>query len=382
MINTLKADADRPSTDDGEWCLYGRLNEDGESRTIPINPVPFRIGRRSGLSLTLTHQTVSGNHAELDVRDQQLIVRDLNSTNGTFINGNQLFGEQAVVENDLLQFADVAFRVTRRLPNTESQTRCANSSDQALALVQFDRLLKQGGLTPYFQPIVDLRTQQAVAFEALARSRYVGLETAEFMFAAAVQLGRVTQLTQLMRTKAIEDSGFFPTPPHLFLNTHPSEGATAAFLDSCVELRRLSPLQRITIELHEAAMTKVGEMAALRQGLEEMEITLAFDDFGVGQHRLAELSEVRPHYLKFDRSLVRKLNTANLSRTRVVRGLVATVREIGVVPLAEGIETQAEAEACMDLGFELAQGYFYGKPMPVAHYTVTDEASLRRTPPK
>lgn len=360
-----------PATLD-DWCLYGRLNEDGESRTIPLTPLPFRIGRRSGLSLTLSHQTVSGLHAEIDLRDQQLFVRDLHSTNGTFINGTQLFGEQEIFENDLLQFADVAFRVARRLPDTKSHTRCANASDQALALVQFDRLLEQGALAPYFQPIVDLTTNQAVAFEALARSRFVGLETPEFMFAAAAQLGRVNELTQLMRRKAVETSGLFPTPPHLFLNTHPSEGATQAFLESCAQLRRLSPLQRITIELHEAAMTQVGEMAALRHGLEAVDISLAFDDFGVGQHRLAELSEVRPHYLKFDRSLVRRLHTADVSRARVVRGLVATVREIGIIPLAEGIETEAEAAACVDLGFVLAQGYFYGKPMPATHYSISE----------
>jgi EAL domain-containing protein (putative c-di-GMP-specific phosphodiesterase class I) len=354
------------------WCLSGRLNEDGESRTIPLTPLPFRIGRRSGLSLTLSHQTVSGLHAEIDFRDQQLFVRDLHSTNGTFINGAQLFGEQEIFENDLIQFADVAFRVARHLPDTKSHTRCANASDQAMALVQFDRLVEHGALTPFFQPIVDLTTHQAVAFEALARSRYVGLETAEFMFAAAAQLGRVNELTQLMRSKAVETSGLFPTPPHLFLNTHPSEGATSAFLESCVRLRKLAPLQRITIELHEAAMTQVGEMAALRHGLEAIDITLAFDDFGIGQHRLAELSEVKPHYLKFDRSLVRRLNTADVSRTRIVRGLVATVYDIGIIPLAEGIETEAEAAACVDLGFVLAQGYYYGKPMPVSHYTTGD----------
>jgi EAL domain-containing protein (putative c-di-GMP-specific phosphodiesterase class I) len=320
----------------------------------------------------LAHQTVSGLHAELDLRNQQLFVTDLSSTNGTFINGSQMVGERELFENDLIQFADVAFRVARRLPDTDSHTRCANASDQALALVQFDRLLDQGALTPHFQPIVDLATNQAVAYEALARSRFVGLETPEFMFAAAAQLGRVSELTQLMRRKSIEASSLFPTPPHLFLNTHPSEGATRAFLESCAQLRPISPLQRLTIELHEAAITQVGEMAALRHGLEAVDITLAFDDFGVGQHRLAELAEVRPHYLKFDRSLVRRLNAADTSRTRVIRGLVATVREIGIIPLAEGIETEAEAAACVDLGFVLGQGYFYGKPMPAAHFSSID----------
>ena len=354
------------------WCLHGRLNEDGESRWIPLSPLPFRVGRRAGSALTLAHQTVSGLHAEIDVRNQKLFVTDLSSTNGTFINGCQLIGQRELFDNDLIQFAEVAFRVVRRLPEMEAHTQCANASDTALALVQFDRLLDRGALTPHFQPIVDLSTNQAIAYESLARSRFVGLETPEFMFAAAAQLGRVSELTHLMRRKAIEASGLFPTPPHLFLNTHPSEGANRAFVESCAQLRTISPLQRLTIELHEAAITQVGEMAELRDGLAALDITLAFDDFGVGQHRLAELAEVRPHYLKFDRSLVRRLNAADTSRTRVIRGLVETVREIGIIPLAEGIETVEEAAACVDLGFVLAQGYFYGKPMPTEHFKGID----------
>src|ERR1700685_3975518 len=100
---TVDGPADASKLDD--WCLTGRLAEDAESRSIPLSPFPFRVGRRSGLSLTLPHQTVSGLHAEIDLRDRRLYARDLHSTNGTFINGTQLLGERALVEKDLLQFA-------------------------------------------------------------------------------------------------------------------------------------------------------------------------------------------------------------------------------------------------------------------------------------
>ena len=105
-------------------------------------------------------------------------------------------------------------------------------------------------------------------------------------------------------------------------------------------------------------------MAALRDALTDLDVRLAYDDFGSGQVRLAELVEVRPDYLKFDISLVRDIHVASARHQQMVASLVSMVRELGVVPLAEGVETQAESDTCLQLGFELGQGFFYDKPAP------------------
>jgi EAL domain-containing protein (putative c-di-GMP-specific phosphodiesterase class I) len=351
-----------------DWTLSGRLTEDGDLRSIVLHPLPVIIGRRTGLSMTLLRETVSGLHAKIFARNQRLFVQDLDSTNGTFLNGIRVLGEQELFHHDLIQFADAAFRVVRQAPDVQSHTRHESTGDQALALVQFDHMLSQGALTPYFQPIIDLATSQAVAYEALVRSRFVGLETPDSMFAAARQLGLVTEFSQFCRRESLEKSGQFRQLPHLFLNTHPSEVTAESFLDSCAHLRQMTPMQPITIEIHEAAMTQVAAMVDVCRSLEALEISVAFDDFGAGQARIAELVEVRPRYVKFDRSLVHGLHGTDSSRRRVVSGLVATVRNIGIIPLAEGIETQDEAVACVELGFLLAQGFLYGNPMPATHY--------------
>jgi EAL domain-containing protein (putative c-di-GMP-specific phosphodiesterase class I) len=349
-----------------EWSLCGRLAEEMESQTFAVCPLPFVVGRRSGLSLTLPRQTVSGAHAELFERDQRLFVRDLGSTNGAFVNGQRLSDEHELKANDLVQFADAPFRVTRSQPDVPSQTRWADTCDQALAIVQFDRLLSGRSLDPHFQPIVDLKTGGLVAFEGLARSRLIGLETPNFMFTAAALLDAAAELSRVMRRVSVEASGQLPAQLHLFLNTHPSELNPEAVLKSCLELRQLAPHQTITIEIHEAAMTNVEAMTILARGLEDIDMTLAFDDFGAGQARIAELAEVRPHYIKFDRCIVRQLHLADASRRRVVGGLVGMVSDVGVVPVAEGVETADERDACLELGFVLAQGYYFGKPMPAA----------------
>ena len=351
-----------------DWVISGRLADEAESRQFALSPFPFRVGRKPGLSLTLPRQTVSSLHAEFFVQDQRLFIRDLCSTNGTFVNGQRLTGDCELRDNDLVQLADAPFRISCSKPNTPSHTRSKDACDQALAMCQFERLIDGKGIIPNYQTIVDLQTGQLIAFEALARSRLIGLETPMFMFTAAAQLDSTTVLSQVLRRVSVQDSSRFIETPHLFLNTHPSELSAAELLDSCTELRRLAPSRRITIEIHEAAVTHVSEIVALRRGLHEIDMTLAFDDFGSGQARIAELAEVRPDYLKFDRCIVQGLDSADSARRRVVESLVTMAKDVGIVTLAEGIETEGERDACRSAGFELAQGYYFGRPMPVTHY--------------
>lgn len=94
-------------------------------------------------------------------------------------------------------------------------------------------------------------------------------------------------------------------------------------------------------------------------------MSLAFDDFGAGQARLTELVEVHPEYLKFDMSLIRSIDQAPKDKVQMVRSLVHMAADLGIIPLAEGVETQGERDACVDIGFQLGQGYLFGKPVPI-----------------
>ena len=96
-----------------------------------------------------------------------------------------------------------------------------------------------------------------------------------------------------------------------------------------------------------------------------MDIHFAYDDFGAGQARLLELAEVPAHYVKFDRSLVNNLHRANPRKRQLVKNLVEMVLSAGSIPLAEGIECEEEAQACIDAGFKLIQGYLVGRPLIV-----------------
>ncbi len=107
-------------------------------------------------------------------------------------------------------------------------------------------------------------------------------------------------------------------------------------------------------------------MARLRQELRELGIGLAYDDFGAGQTRLAELAAAPPDYLKFDRSMIEGIDHDGGARRQLLSTLVGMADGMGIRSIAEGIEREAEVTTCAELGFELGQGFLFGRPQPIA----------------
>jgi EAL domain-containing protein (putative c-di-GMP-specific phosphodiesterase class I) len=180
-----------------------------------------------------------------------------------------------------------------------------------------------------------------------------------------MQLDLEQELSRVLREEEVRVGAGLPAELMLFLNTHPVEVRGSGLAESLQAIRKSEPCQPLVLELHEAAVGGRQAMLELKAALTELDIGLAYDDFGAGQSRLLELTEVPPDYLKFDITLLRGIHLDTGHRMRMVGQLVHMVREMGIVPLAEGIECREEGEACAELGFELAQGFYYGKPMPL-----------------
>ena len=351
------------------WILVGLVHGGEHLSTIRLAPLPFRVGRRAGIELTLAATSVSREHAEFYADGEHLRLRDLGSTNGTFVNRKRIHDE-AVNDGDIVHFGECEFRlgvedgfspwgtmVMGALPKPQQLLKGA----QALA-----ELLRLGAVTVEFQPIVTLPDARVVGCEALGRGRLTGLsESPKELFEIGASLGVESELSKLFRRKAMEIVAGHDRLPVLFLNTHPSEIAEPGLLVSVANLRRQAPKQPLTIEIHEAAVVNTSRIAELRAGLRDHGIGLAYDDFGAGQARLLELGEAPPDILKFDTRFVRDIDQAPDSKRRLLKSLVDIARDLGVEPLAEGIETLGEADACTDLGFTRAQGYLFGRPAPI-----------------
>jgi EAL domain-containing protein (putative c-di-GMP-specific phosphodiesterase class I) len=351
------------------WILVGLVHGGERLSTIKIAPLPFRIGRRAGLGLTLAATSVSRDHAEFYAESDRLHLRDLDSTNGTFVNRKRI-RDQVVGDGDIIHFGECEFRVAVEDGLSSWGTMVMERLPQPQQLMkgtqELAELLRLGAVTAEFQPIVLLSTGEVMAYEALGRGCYPGIsESPGELFQISASLGVESELSRLFRHKALEIVLRRAPLPMLFLNTHPTEILDTGLLDSLVELQRRMPGQPITIEIHEAAVVKTARIAELRAGLRDHGMGLAYDDFGAGQARLLELAEVPPDLLKFDVRFVRGLDQAPESKRRLLKSLVDIARDLGVKPLAEGVETTGEAQACIDLGFTHAQGYHFGRPVPI-----------------
>jgi EAL domain-containing protein (putative c-di-GMP-specific phosphodiesterase class I) len=356
----------QPATSSAQWCLSECAPSDVAPRVVVLNSFPFLIGRLPEASLCLSAGNISKKHAEIVLNRGRLAVRDLGSTNGTFVNERRVSDLAPLHDGDLLQLATEAFRVHRRQSDENLRTVSQESFTAIESLCQFDRLMSARAVIPHFQPIVDLASSRAIGFELLARSDLPGLESPAAMFQAAERLGQEIALSTMLRHEGALAARQLPGQPMLYLNTHPNELGDPLLIPSLEELRAAAPELRLTIEVHEGAVDDEGALLKLREAARRLNIQLAYDDFGAGQARLDELARVAPDCVKFDMRLIRDLHRATNERRLVTARLVELVRDLGIVPLAEGIECQAEATACRVIGFELAQGFFFGRPQPIA----------------
>ncbi len=361
------------------WRLESLV--DGRMRKLPIHTLPFRVGRRPDLELVLPTSSVSKVHAEIYATGGGLSVRDLESTNGTFVNG-QPVRDAPLRTGDILHFAKAEYRLAREEakdlgPDSTQALRPDStlSIEPGLLPQQFlagtrelKELLRDGAVTVLFQPIVRLPDGQVSAYEALGRGCHPSLPESPlelFQVAESLGPGVAAELSRLFRRKAVElvrDRSELPT---LFLNTHPSEMAVPGLVQSLEELRSLAPHLDLALEIHESLLTGPVAIAELRQLLSESNIGLAYDDFGAGQARLLELGDAPPHYLKFDRRFVAGIDKAPAPRRRLLTSLNGMARDLLVKTVAEGIETPAEAEVCSQIGFTHAQGFLFSRPKPV-----------------
>ncbi len=345
------------------WALLCQVAGHGSLQRTPLRALPFRLGRASDASLVLSSSHVSKSHAEIYSDGLTLRVRDLGSSNGTYLN-RQLVSDAPLHEGDRLRIGDCDFRLVPDVPEEASAAKTLPLRRQ-LSPLRMRELIDRGAVTNVFQPIVALPTREPAAFEALGRGLYPGLpEGPVELFDLAGALGPEAQaeLSRLFRRRAVELVRSLSQPLVLFLNTHPAEFEAPGLIESLEELRALAPGLRLVLEIHESTLGQIEFLSWLSARLTQIGVELSYDDFGAGEARLFELAEVPPHYLKFDRRFVDRIHAAPVSRRRLVGSLVAAARELQVGTIAEGVERAEDAEACQKIGFTHAQGFLFGRP--------------------
>jgi EAL domain-containing protein (putative c-di-GMP-specific phosphodiesterase class I) len=162
--------------------------------------------------------------------------------------------------------------------------------------------------------------------------------------------------------RAVTSSGRLPPGVKVFVNMHAQELAHPDLFDALSELVTLTPSDhRVVLEIAESSVTDVSAMGKNKEAFMSLGLQFAYDDFGAGQARLIELSDIPPDYLKFDKSMIEGIEAAT-PRQEMVSALLRVVRRLGVRVIAEGVETELVAAICQRLGCDLGQGFLFGRP--------------------
>ncbi|MDX1571344.1 MAG: EAL domain-containing protein [Xanthomonadales bacterium] len=351
------------------WYLEGMIGSRKTLQRIRLTGFPFVVGRQEGLSLVLDSAGMSRQHAQLEEAAGTLYLKDLGSTNGTFLNGKRIDGPVEVASGDIIHFAEEEFRA---LSEEKSDTMNSKMTRQGISTLsenlprgasQLQQTLLEGMVSAVFQPIVD-RKGEVYAYEMLGRGTHSELDEAPaVLFRIAESLGVEVQLSELMRRVGFDLAHSGDPQGRYFANIHPREIENLDRLfGEMEEIVSRYPDVKPILEVHEAAVADRRLLENMRSRLTEMKIQLAYDDFGAGQSRLVELAEVPPDYVKLDMALIKDIHVASDARQKMVQMIVDYARERSILTLAEGISQEGEAQFCLEAGFDYLQGFYFGRP--------------------
>ena len=227
-----------------------------------------------------------------------------------------------------------------------------------------------------FQPIVNVATRSVFGYEALVR----GLKGEGAMSV----LGRVDdtnryRFDQACRVKAIELASRLGLEGMLSINFLPNAVYRA---ETCIRatLQAASkygfPTDRIMFEVTEGErVTDHDHLKSILTTYKDLGFVTAIDDFGAGYSGLNLLAEFQPNVIKLDMALTRNIHSDRVRRA-IVFGILAVCRDLGITPIAEGIECREECVTLAEQGVELFQGYYFAKPAFEALPVIADNTWL------
>ena len=226
-------------------------------------------------------------------------------------------------------------------------------------------LLTSGTIVAALQPIVRLSNDTVIGYEALARFKPRGrIRSADQLFEAAAALNMQSSVDRACVRAALQgasDIGEADLFVNVLIGTLVDQGGVAA-LDKAVEEARVDPAS-VVLEFSERE--PVPDLVLLQRIAAELRargFRIAVDDAGAGHASMRVIAELRPEFIKVDRSLITAID-ADRARRALVVALLSFSGHIGARVIAEGIETQREQETLQSLGVQFGQGWLLGRPV-------------------
>jgi diguanylate cyclase len=271
--------------------------------------------------------------------------------------------------SEILKNAKIAIREVRALGKDRIQQYTPDTEyakEQKSRLLWIDRsrtAISEDLFTPYFQPIIDNKTDIIVKYEALARMRFDEQIIPPVKFIEPAKLaGLLPAITRIMLDKSF---AYFATHDGKFSvnigDYDIKEGYLLKFLEQKLARYNLDP-HRVTLEILETISVQDAKesLSQLRE-LKSMGFALAIDDFGTENSNFSRLLDLDVDYIKIDGCFIKNLDRDKNSQ-KITASIVAFAHSIGAKVIAEFVHNEAVFKAVKAYEIEYSQGYFIGQP--------------------
>ncbi|MBN3554853.1 EAL domain-containing protein [Fictibacillus nanhaiensis] len=237
-------------------------------------------------------------------------------------------------------------------------------------------IIQQQLFTTHSQPIISLQSKDIYGYEFLLRPSSEEYEFKPYeLFQYAERTGLQALLDGNARMTSIRNSAGAVAPGvKRFINFLPSsiydpKHCLATTFKAAAEAG-VDPNDLVFEVVETEEIADINHLKSILHAYQEQGMKVALDDLGAGHSTLSVLKELKPDYVKIDRKII-SFCDEDASKEDMIQKIVEVAKEIGAVVLAEGIERKEEAEIALKCGVELAQGYYFGRPVPTESLAAT-----------
>lgn len=285
--------------------------------------------------------------------------------------------EDGAGPTDLLRHADTALYKAKAAGRNTLTFFNPGMAEEMLARHEIEVELRnactEGALELFYQPIIDLKTQEIVTREALMRWRHPtrGMIPPNIFIPIAEQSGLIAAMGDWAIRQACQDAASWGGQTGVSVNISPLQFREPKRIVNTVKdalIRSNLPSHRLTLEVTESLLIEDNKITLeVIDELRALGVKFALDDFGTGYSSLAYLSTYPFAQVKIDQSFTRNVHTNEASKA-IIEAVCQLARRLSMNVVVEGIETDQQRIAVQLLGAQRAQGYLFGKPEPMAQF--------------